>query len=47
MYNHWCAEGEWKTYDEWTSWYGIMDMEEAITKELKRDWRGQGEPIDE
>ena len=34
MYNYWCAEGEWKTYDKWTSWYDIMDMEEAVTKEL-------------
>ena len=47
LYNHWCAEGEWRRDGDWTSWYDIMDMEEAVTKELKRDWRGQGEPLDD
>ena len=46
-FNAWCAEGEWRRDGDWTSWYDIMDMEEAVTKELKRDWRGQWEPLDD
>jgi hypothetical protein len=43
----WCGDGKWKEDGEWLSWCDIIDLEEAITRELNRKWRGQGEPIDE